>query len=498
MRFFHCRALLMAGGALLALAACSQDLTIPNTNDPSFTDVVSTPADVAKLAKSAINTWHDANNEVTPAMSQAVMADALSGGYNNFGMNLSSHEPRMAIQNVTTAGDYTAMVQDPWDRNYKALSEANDVLRALAGGMVIDDDATTESYKALAMLTQGLALGNIALIFDRGFIVDENTKIPAPVSSLTSHQDVEAAALAKLDAAIALAQGKSWTLPHDALPVAGIDLTADNIAKIANTMAARIVAYSPRNSQENQAADWAKVLQYAQNGISSGAAPFDLAIQEDNGTLWWDGLKAYGDYGPWLRVDMRIMHEINPKLPTEYTSCSSIPEDSVGVQDARYWTDFTYIAKIPNWCARGVWHYSNWEYSRYGTKAVNGDVSWYSGTFTGVAPLVLAAENDLLEAEALVRTGGDLNLAANLVNKTRVGRGKLPPVTADPTALLDAIHYEQDVELLTTGAGLAWYNRRRIDGLQAGTPRQFPIPAHELETDGLPSYTFGGPDNPDM
>jgi len=99
-----------------------------------------------------------------------------------------------------------------------------------------------------------------------------------------------------------------------------------------------------------------------------------------------------------------------------------------------------------------------------------------------------------LWAEALVRTGGDLSLAATLINNTRVTRGHLTPATAVDGAagLLADIQYEQDVELLTTGGGLQWYNRRRIDGLQTGTPRHLPVPAKELEIDKLPIYTFGG------
>src|SRR5574340_388964 len=191
---------------------------------------------------------------------------------------------------------------------------------------------------------------------------------------------------------------------------------------------------------------------------------------------------------------MRVIHEMNPDQPVRYTECHSIPEDAAGFVDHRYQTDFTYIATIPFACARGAWHFSNWEHSRYGSKAAGGDVSWYSGTFTGVAPIVLAAENDLLMAEALVRTGGDLGQAAALINTTRVGRGQLTPAAAadGAAALLADIQYEQDVELLTTAGGLQWWERRRIDGLQPGTPRHLPVPAKELEIDQLPIYTFGG------
>ncbi|HWG54837.1 MAG TPA: hypothetical protein VN677_16190 [Gemmatimonadaceae bacterium] len=497
MRLTHSRALLAVAGAILALAACSQDLTIPDTNEPNTKTALATPSDVAALAASSIQTWQDASTEMNPNESLAVMADALTSAFNNFGMNRSAAEPRVAYPNNTTGGDYTSMVQDPWYANYTALGEANDVLRAIGSGIVIDDAATTESYQALAMLTQGLALGNIALTFDQGFVVDENTPLPAPVTSMVKYPDVAAGALAKLDAVIALVQGKTWTLPDGTLPMP-VPLTAANMGKIANTMAARIVAYTPRNSTENDAANWAKVLTYAQNGISSGT-PFDFSIQEDGGNVWWDGGKAYGEYGPWMRVSMRVMHEMNPSVPAKYTTCSSIPEDAAGFQDARYATDFTYIGTIPFQCARGAWHFSNWEHSRWGTKSTSSDVSWYASAFLGLAPLVLAAENDLLMAEALVRTGGDLGTAATLINKTRVGRGHLTPAAAGDGAatLLADIQYEQDVELLDTGGGLQWYDRRRIDGLQQGTPRHFPVPAKELEIDQLPIYTFGGaPPNP--
>lgn len=486
MRSTRSRTLLAAGGVMFALAACSQDLTIPNNNQPDTKRAISTPSDVQALAITAISTWHDASNEMNPALAFAVMADALTGSYNNFGMNLSSSEPRLAYPNNTTGGDYTAMAQDPWYNNYIALSEANDVLGAVANGLVIDD-----GFVELAKLTQGLALGNIALIFDKGWTVDETMELPVPVEDLKQYPEVAAFAIGKLDEVIASTQGASWELPHDALPIEGINLTAENIGKLANTMAARILAYTPRNGTENAAVDWNRVLQYASHGISSGT-PFDFSIREDGGTLWWDGYKAYGNLESWLRVSMRVMHQMNPSLPERYTTCSGIPEDAEGFVDARYETDFTYIDNIPFSCTRGAWHFSNWEHSRYGQKATQGDVSWWVGTWTGVAPFTLAAENDLLWAEALVRTGGDLSVAADKVNISRVGRGHLTPVPADADQIMDAIHYEQDVELLTTAGGLQWFNRRRIDGLQPGTPRHLPIPAKELEIDQLPIYTFGG------
>ena len=39
---------------------------------------------------------------------------------------------------------------------------------------------------------------------------------------------------------------------------------------------------------------------------------------------------------------------------------------------------------------------------------------------------------------------------------------------------------------------IPFYNRRRIDGLITGTPREMPIPARELGVLGQAFYTWGG------
>jgi hypothetical protein len=111
---------------------------------------------------------------------------------------------------------------------------------------------------------------------------------------------------------------------------------------------------------------------------------------------------------------------------------------------------------------------------------------------------MLAAESDLIRAEALIRSGGSLQTAADLINITRVGRGNLPPATAadGADALLSDISYERDVEISTTsGTTLYWRRAVTDQPMQPGTPCQLPIPAKELETLGLPIYTFGGVGN---
>ena len=129
-------------------------------------------------------------------------------------------------------------------------------------------------------------------------------------------------------------------------------------------------------------------------------------------------------------------------------------------------------------------------YDASGDQSLN---SIYSGY--GPVPLIMAAQNDLIHAEALARSGGDLTLAATLINQTRVGRGNLAPAAAagdGAPQLLLYIEYENEVELLSQGASVFWNRRRSPAGLRTGTPREMPVPARELGVKLEPLYTFGG------
>jgi len=352
-------------------------------------------------------------------------------------------------------------------------------------------------------------MGFEGLIFDRGFVVDEDT--PSGGATLQPYTAMADAAVAKFDKAIAAAAGKTWTVPTSFTP--GMTLTADAVARFANTFAAREIAYVPRTAAEAATTNWTKVLAYAEKGISTGATPITLQITGDGGSLWYDYMKYYGESQSWVRTDQRLLQLMDPTQPVEYTSVT--PPPKAVSADKRLSTDFTFTNNIPYNPARGVYFFSQWSHTRYFIHSFEGE-----NELTGDMPFALPAENDLLIAEALVRLpGGDKARAATLINKTRVTRGNLPGVSAGNTnnELLAAIFYEREIELMNTGGALAWFDRRRIEpalvyngipigntwafkggsNLQLGTPRHLPLPAKELETLGLPVYTYGGaPPNP--
>jgi hypothetical protein len=119
-------------------------------------------------------------------------------------------------------------------------------------------------------------------------------------------------------------------------------------------------------------------------------------------------------------------------------------------------------------------------------------------------------EMRLLKAEALFWLGneGPNQQVADLLNVTRVGKGKLPAITAvgppagtgcvprKPTGecgtLYDALMYEIRIEMAGIEGPIQWFNGRGLGWLVSGTPVHFPVPGRELNTLRLPLYTFGG------
>jgi hypothetical protein len=248
--------------------------------------------------------------------------------------------------------------------------------------------------------------------------------------------------------------------------------------------------------------DWTKVAAYADKGIGDGSAgaAFDVVVQGDN-TNWFSLINFYGNENTWVRVDHRVINRMNPAVPAKFNG--TVPPQGTS-PDARYTSDFRYHGAVIGDPGRGIFMQSAWSHSRYAHHARTTPVT----AGRTAVPYLLAAESDLVRAEALIRRSTpDLATAATLINKTRVGRGNLPPATAadGPAALLLYIDYERDVEVLNS-SGTELFRRRHVntggfvagEGLQPGTPRHLPIPARELETLALPIYTFGGVGSPDM
>jgi len=483
--------------AVLFASACN-NLDVKNPNDPDIQRALSSPSDVKSLAQSTVRSWYmtsvsagpDDGGDLTPYIFGCVTADVCTMNYGNFGARFNNLEPRIPYGNTSSGGD-RLVAQTPWDYNYGTIGATNDVLRTIKGGLSLGSADETEKYKEEAQFSQAASYLYLSMEFDKAFVVTENAD-PAVPPELVDHTAVRDSTIRMFNDLIAATAAHSYTYAVTDLPSPGGALTSSKINRIANTMAAMTLAYHPRNAAQAASVDWAKVAAYADKGIGtgSGGAPFDVVVQGD-ANQWWSYLAAYGDLSDWVRTDHRVINRMNPAVPPKYNGVDPPQGTS---PDARYTSDYEYKPPPIGDPGRGIYMQSDWWHKRYAF--TNAEAT---GAFTGNIPYLLAAESDLIRAEALIRISTpDLATAATLINKTRVGRGNLTPASAGDGAatLLNYISYERDIEITnTSGTTLYWRRAVTDQPIQAGTPCQLPIPAKELETLGLPIYTFGGVGN---
>jgi len=552
----------IVGLVALVFAAGCESLDISNLNDPDRKRALSDPNSIPTVAIGAFQSWYlttqgGFGEDQYPALTISVMARSHVAMWNNFNIRFYTGcttdwtaggypgplgtcgvltqgpaYPRAEWQNSLGSAQRT-QIEAMWYGYYSSLSSANDVLTAIR--VIQLDVPAAHMVETMAVLTQGLALSGIALNYDKGFIVDYNTDLAS--LAFSTRTEVRDAALAKFDEAITLAGAESFDVPTtDWFGGPAVTYSNVRIAQIASTMAARLLAYFPRDAAENRdvsaggLVDWNRVAGYAANGISSGT-PFNLTFHQDACTTWCDFLKVWSNDMTTMRVHTRVAHMMDPVSQPDpwdvnLNSDPNSPDKRLG--DGTYRGDTAYATAILRsyhdttgnggydyvWThtkefgnkTRGAWHQSAVGQVRYDSLTTCGDNPQGELTGAGDAPMVLAAENDLIWAEALIRRPTpDLATAATLINYTRVGpdrlghpRGGLPAATAGDPNLLQELQYEQDVELL--GSNIApFYNQRRIDNLEPLTPHEMPVPAQELGVLGLcggSCYTWGGAGNP--
>jgi len=535
--------------ATVVLFATSCDLNVPNPNAPDRTRTLSTPEGLAQLLSGGFRSWVEAreNYYVMPLDAQA---DNYTASWNNAAMrfytSVGSDCPiRCGWTNSSTAPEAAGgpTVEALWYGYYTVLNSANSVMTGIKGGTCFDDDCAADNTittrnTAMAKMLQGMALAGIAMVYDQGFFVDENTDLTNPSAlPFSTRAELRDSAIKKFNEAYTIAAAGSWSTDPDWMGIGQTQsYTAAQMAQLIRTMEAELIALWPRNGAENTAADWASVASYASQGISS-TAPFtwDYFIDVNSRECGIDCIKNWGNSVATERVDTRVAallttNHQDPWPAPSGNPCPTVSSDkrvgdgtygppnnknfdavAIAPADAGAGTDYACagVAIFPP--ARGSYHQSNLQHVRYHELASRGeDLPTDDGT--GQDPMYTPQMNDLLWAEGLVRSGGDLNLAAAKIDNSRVTRGGLSS-TAGLTApeLITAIQYEQEIEFMGQGVD-PFFNRRRsgynapaaggrpayVDGLITNTPRHMPVPAKELDILLRAVYTFGGPSSPDM
>jgi starch-binding outer membrane protein, SusD/RagB family len=444
------------------------DLDVINVEDPNSTQL-GTENTASKLFQ---NWYTTVNNYASPSLAMATMSDMHTCSWGNAAMRDMSSEPRIAWNNAASYsnGPFT---DNFFNAMHVVLADSNGILATLAGGATFSDN---NMVSAVAKLGQALAVGSLAVNFDRVWLSDETG--PLNGGQAVPFSEAITFALTKLNEAIAISNNNVFTVNGAWFNSSSMSNVA--FAKLLNSFAARILVNSVRNSSQRDAIDWAAVKGYADKAITT-----DFTVIGDGWRTWYNDWALYSIYPGWGRIDMRVINLMDPSTISYWVSTNTVAAQSTSI-DARLVTDFEYIngqAFIPS---RGIYHYSSYRHARYD--------NYLYGGFEGPFPEILAAEITLYKVEAMLRTNNLAGAAALLNSATyaRKSRGNLPDVAANAVDIAKALHYERSIEILTTGSGLAFYEMRRENKLQAGTPLHFPVPGKQLQAAKLDNYTFGG------
>jgi hypothetical protein len=520
---------LAAAGAALLLAGC-QDLTVPNPNAPDIDRIYQDPVDVEALVASAWRPyWNYTQGMIDASLGVAAMGDEMTATFTNVGVLDLNSEPRLTFNNDPAYAN-RFVNQGPWYAWYGAINNANNGLRYVNGiggpaqKLMIEGVDRTARGRAFAKFTQGLLHGYYAMYYDRSYVVSEDRDMQDPEVlrqlQLKPYAEVRDSAVAMLAEAARLAAADTFTLPITWIN--GLALRNTDLVRLANSYAARTLAYSARNPTERAAVNWAEVIRLVDAGITADHAPVgdvNLLSSLYKAYTQWSvntaaGIRACdggttismridtkiigpadttGQYQAWLAKPVAQRTKITIRTPDRRVEGAAAPVAGVPTNGSY----FRYCTSDGQFNAgRGTYHFSNYQWFRLG------------GNYrAGALPIVTRAEMDLLKAEGLLRRG-DAAGAAVAINRSRVTNGQLPPVTAAGVpqssgcaprnaagacgSLMDAIMYEKGIEGAGVDPFVRWFDNRGWGQLPKGTPLHFPVPGRELAAIQIPFYTTGG------
>lgn len=477
---------LLSTALIFTHLGCSDDaFEIENLNAPDAKRALAQAEDVENLLLGAFRDFFRTSSGFA-AIFPNLIADQASttNAYQAFWDYSKEKDGKIAIYNHPTnqnPGAYTIPFAD-----YNAnIQTANSILSLISDGTKynISDEDVTDKFKALCLAIRGLSMGTLGGLYDKGYVVTEDSDILA--LKLQPYGDLIDQAIKDIDEAInsinSLGSGATFEL-HS-----GVDLSAATVTEVLNSFAAKIMLSKARTAQEAALLDYTKIIAYAEKGISADFKPAALEDVFFSNLQDWSTYTLADDAG-YLPTDIKIPHLMDKTgtYPDSYPTDSDVILDPVDTDDARisyfgYASAFGYLRE-----SRGRWLFTNYKNNRFYTDNDRNQ--------TGIpVDIFHKSELDYILAEAYLMTN-QLDKAKTLLdNSPRTTVGMLPEVNLSEAAIKDAIFYEYSIELdLASTIGTQWFFMRRHDLLQKGTPLHYPVPATELELNGIGFYTFGG------
>jgi len=521
---------LLGAFVVLSVGACRDALTVQNMNDPDRDRVLAMPTDVEVLIKGTYATIFVAafgTDGINP--SARTMSWENASNLNNWGMGPRSAIPRAPIDNGRGNSYLTENRADYYNIS-RALRSAADGVNKMEG-LTLGSAAANARARAFGWFGMGVAMGYLSLVYDSATIVDPHVDI-ALLPDLSSYSDVNAAALAALDSSLAWTTiarnsadgGYGTGTMLDDTWLRGSTYTADRFAQFVRTYKAYFRANVARTPDDRDAVDWVLVRDDAAAGITA-----DVNIWTGAGTGWtavgnqwwlyeqWGQLNqmiggmadSTGAYDAWLATPAAnkvqfLIRTRDRRFPAGDTRAQQQANSPVVSDGVLYFRNRT--ASDPD---ASPWS-SYYDWFRL--------LAWYNAARVGAFPTFTKAQNDLLLAEALIRTNNIAGAAA-LIDITRVRNGLpalagvvttasqpvpggvacVPHVPQPPTYtvtacgdIMEAMKWEYRMETMFVSYASQYFSGRGWGDLPEGTPVHWPVPYQEMDARGHPFYSLGG------
>ncbi len=480
---------------LIIHGGCESDMNLQNNNNPDTKRMLVNSDDIEDLIGGSFLTyWHGWMTGGHGARMRSFLGDNLTTSWCGEVIELL-REPRVPWTNP--AAGLSTFNGTPWKYTYEAITSVNDALNAIdTGYYVIEKEMRA---RAFAKFIQGLGHGALGMFFDKGYILDQNFDLDAQVPEPVPWLSLINSGIGYLEECIVLCDN-SFTTPANW--VNGFPMTNTYLKQLCHSLIARYLAASPRTPAGRASVDWNLVISHLDQGIQEDFAPEGDDDAWYNAVMWsanrggWDKVSnklhgpsdTSGNYEAWLAAPLNQRYEFdNHSLDRRVTGAENDPQ-----------SNGLYIAYDPGQffrASRGTQFFSNYKWIKH---------SYHYPQSLGPMPYVNIPEMDMLRAEALLRTGGSRVEVAQLINKTRVGIGDMPPITGSEPDLdiWKALCYEKRIETIGSTPSISWWDYRgwsdfEFLNIPSGTAVHFPIPGRELTLLGLDHYNTGGVGNPD-
>ncbi|HVH69314.1 MAG TPA: hypothetical protein VM716_15705 [Gemmatimonadales bacterium] len=566
------------GLCLVALAACSDPLAVTNSNQPDRSRVFTNPADLEQFVSNIYVNVHQgtlggatvldggANDALQPQLQVAGMENV--SGLANFAMGPRGNIPRTGIANTRGStgnqGDYR-----DWVVEHRAARMAVLAISALKQ-LTLGSPGRDARARAFARFGQGVALGNLALAYDSASILTETDNPQADAAvivPLSGYAAVMTAALGYLDSAIAIATADPSGFPLPSTWINGNALTATQFIQLCHSYKARFRATVARTPAGQDTANWNAILADASpttaitadlritmlpppaggwdiswviQAFATGSAnwhqmsQFWMGMADTSGAA--DTTKGYDHWlntAPSLRVPFLVVTP-DRRFP-QGTTRGTDPIKDVGTQVGNSpgpggtnqrspipWDSVPYFRNRPPGEDQPGDPMGISQYDFYRSRAFN------NASRNGPYPVMTVAEIRLYAAEAQLRLG-NVGAAAALIDVTRVGKGRMKPLSGvitdslmpvpgmdtlyvagsrscvprvpDATAgykrarcgrIWDALKWEYRMETAYAGYGMWFFAGRGWGDLPQYTALNWAVPYQEMDSRLEAFYGVGG------